>query len=113
MYASSLIAAYILAVAISMAVNRAQAEPDRVAAPPGYAAVFEKAFGAGFKVQTTTGIGQGETRTDTVTFNAIEIGKLILKSNRICASDPFVFLGDTKAALLTDFNTIEWDKSKW
>ena len=35
-------------------------------------------------------------RVETVSFKSIEIGKLIVKSGRICAADPFVALSDMK-----------------
>ncbi len=64
--------------------------------PPAYSDVFEKSFAPGFSVATTATPEAGEPRTDTVAFKTIEIGTLIIKSGRICAADPFVFLTDRK-----------------
>lgn len=64
--------------------------------PPAFSAVFERAFQPGFAVEETVDLGDGTTRVDRVEFKVFEIGRLTIKSGRICAADPFVTLGDRK-----------------
>ena len=86
---------YIGAVAAVLGLAaKARADPGD---PPSHAAVFTKAFEPGFAVETSDRRDDGSVRVETVSFKAIDIGKLVIKSGRICAADPFVFLGDTKS----------------
>lgn len=64
--------------------------------PPVYAEVFERSFAPGFVVETTASLADGTSRVETVPFKTIGIGTLIIKSGRVCAADPFVFLTNTK-----------------
>ncbi len=64
--------------------------------PPAFASVFDKAFEPGFSVEATVTTGDGTKRNDRVDFKSIEIGRLIIKSNKIAACDPFVTLTDAK-----------------
>lgn len=64
--------------------------------PPSHTSVFTKAFEPGFAVETADTRDDGSVRVETVSFKSIEIGKLIVKSGRICAADPFVALSDMK-----------------
>ncbi len=70
---------------------KARADPGD---PPSHAAV---AFEPGFAVEASDRRDDGSVRVETVSFKAIDIGKLVIKSGRICAADSFVFLGDTKS----------------
>jgi len=82
-----------LAVLLSLGSASILAEPaDRA---PSYAAVFDKAFQPGFKIENSLA-AEGEVPPgERVTFRIIEAGALTILSNHICASDPFVALGDT------------------
>ena len=81
-----------IAAILGLAVKAHAAPGD----PPSHISAFTKAFEPGFAVETSDKLDDGTVRVETVTFKAIEIGKLIIKSGRICAADPFVSLGDMK-----------------
>lgn len=63
-------------------------------APP-YVAAFDKAFEPGFAIESSLAAGGEPAPAERVTFRAVEAGTLTILSNRICAADPFVALGDT------------------
>jgi hypothetical protein len=64
--------------------------------PPSYSEVFNKAFVEGFSVETSDTLDDGTKRVQQVPFKTFEIGKLKIKSGRICAVDPFVALSVAK-----------------
>ncbi len=65
-------------------------------APP-YSAVFDKAFEPGFIIESSLAADGEAARNERVVFRTVDAGTLTILSNHICASDPFVALGDTPA----------------